>query len=150
MLRAAPTTAIVDLERKPPILWIHGTHDAIVGDASFFDLNQLGKAGLIPGWSGCDIVRVAVPSRDDAEALPIIAEKSQIPVIADIHFQSNYVFAAIDAGCAAVRVNPGNIRKYDVDRIRYRIVRRLGASGRCDLPSLLRIGRSARAVEGVR
>src|ERR671912_1748892 len=63
--------------------------------------------------SGCDIVRVAVPSRDDAEALPIIAKKSQIPVIADIHFQPNYVFAAIDAGCAAVRVNPGNIKKFD-------------------------------------
>ncbi|WP_156200973.1 flavodoxin-dependent (E)-4-hydroxy-3-methylbut-2-enyl-diphosphate synthase [Actinotalea caeni] len=63
--------------------------------------------------SGCDIVRVAVPSADDAEALPIIAKKSQIPVIADIHFQPRYVFAAIDAGCAAVRVNPGNIRKFD-------------------------------------
>jgi (E)-4-hydroxy-3-methylbut-2-enyl-diphosphate synthase len=63
--------------------------------------------------SGCDIVRVAVPSRDDAEALPIIAKKSQIPVIADIHFQPNYVYAAIDAGCAGVRVNPGNIRKFD-------------------------------------
>ncbi|MEQ4204699.1 flavodoxin-dependent (E)-4-hydroxy-3-methylbut-2-enyl-diphosphate synthase [Actinopolymorpha sp. B9G3] len=63
--------------------------------------------------SGCDIVRVAVPSQDDAEALPAIARKSQIPVIADIHFQPKYVFAAIDAGCAAVRVNPGNIRKFD-------------------------------------
>ncbi|WP_432563574.1 flavodoxin-dependent (E)-4-hydroxy-3-methylbut-2-enyl-diphosphate synthase [Kineococcus sp. SYSU DK003] len=63
--------------------------------------------------TGCDIVRVACPSADDAEALPIIAKKSQIPVIADIHFQPKYVFAAIDAGCAAVRVNPGNIRKFD-------------------------------------
>ena len=63
--------------------------------------------------AGCDIVRVAVPSQDDAEALPAIARKSQIPVIADIHFQPKYVFAAIDAGCAAVRVNPGNIRKFD-------------------------------------
>ena len=63
--------------------------------------------------AGCDIVRVAVPSQDDADALPIIAKKSQIPVIADIHFQPKYVFAAIDAGCAAVRVNPGNIRKFD-------------------------------------
>lgn len=63
--------------------------------------------------SGCDIVRVAVPTQDDAAALPIIASKSQIPVIADIHFQPKYVFAAIDAGCAAVRVNPGNIRKFD-------------------------------------
>jgi (E)-4-hydroxy-3-methylbut-2-enyl-diphosphate synthase len=63
--------------------------------------------------AGCDIVRVAVPSQDDADALPIIAKKSQIPVIADIHFQPKYVFAAIDAGCAAVRVNPGNIKAFD-------------------------------------
>jgi (E)-4-hydroxy-3-methylbut-2-enyl-diphosphate synthase len=63
--------------------------------------------------AGCQIVRVAVPSQDDADALPAIARKSQIPVIADIHFQPKYVFAAIDAGCAAVRVNPGNILKFD-------------------------------------
>ena len=63
--------------------------------------------------TGCDIVRVAVPSQDDADALPIIAMKSQIPVIADIHFQPKYVFKAIDAGCAAVRVNPGNIKQFD-------------------------------------
>jgi len=63
--------------------------------------------------AGCQIVRVAVPSQDDVEALPAIAKKSQIPVIADIHFQPRYVFAAIDAGCAAVRVNPGNIRQFD-------------------------------------
>ena len=66
--------------------------------------------------AGCDIVRVAVPSADDAEALRAIARKSRIPVIADIHFQPKYVFAAIDAGCAAVRVNPGNIKKFD-DRV---------------------------------
>ncbi len=63
--------------------------------------------------TGCDIVRVAVPSQDDADVLFIIAKKSQIPVIADIHFQPKYVYAAIDAGCAAVRVNPGNIRQFD-------------------------------------
>ena len=63
--------------------------------------------------AGCDIVRVACPSQDDADVLHIIAKKSQIPVIADIHFQPRYVFQAIEAGCAAVRVNPGNIRKFD-------------------------------------
>ncbi len=63
--------------------------------------------------TGCDIVRVAVPHQDDADALKIIAAKSQIPVIADIHFQPRYVFAAIDAGVGAVRVNPGNIKKFD-------------------------------------
>ncbi|MFI2346293.1 flavodoxin-dependent (E)-4-hydroxy-3-methylbut-2-enyl-diphosphate synthase [Streptomyces sp. NPDC019443] len=63
--------------------------------------------------TGCHIVRVAVPSQDDADALPAIARKATIPVIADIHFQPRYVFAAIDAGCAAVRVNPGNIKAFD-------------------------------------
>lgn len=63
--------------------------------------------------TGCDIVRVAVPTTDDANALRIIAKRSQLPVIADIHFQPRYVFQAIDAGCGAVRVNPGNIRKFD-------------------------------------
>ena len=63
--------------------------------------------------AGCQVVRVAVPSQDDCDALPIIAKKSGIPVIADIHFQPKYVFAAIDAGCAAVRVNPGNIKQFD-------------------------------------
>lgn len=63
--------------------------------------------------AGCDIIRVAVPSQDDADALPAIAAKSPIPVIADIHFQPKYVFAAIEAGCAGVRVNPGNIKKFD-------------------------------------
>ena len=63
--------------------------------------------------SGCDIVRVACPRQEDADALPIIAKKSKIPVIADIHFQPKYIFAAIDAGCAAVRVNPGNIKEFD-------------------------------------
>ncbi|MFH0410800.1 flavodoxin-dependent (E)-4-hydroxy-3-methylbut-2-enyl-diphosphate synthase [Corynebacterium sp. L4756] len=63
--------------------------------------------------AGCDIVRVACPQTADAEALPAIAKKSPIPVIADIHFQPKYIFSAIDAGCAAVRVNPGNIKEFD-------------------------------------
>src|SRR3982074_2950285 len=63
--------------------------------------------------AGCDIVRVACPRQEDADALAEIARHSQIPVIADIHFQPKYIFAAIDAGCAAVRVNPGNIKAFD-------------------------------------
>jgi pimeloyl-ACP methyl ester carboxylesterase len=55
----APThfdvSGIVDLATKPPILWIHGVDDAIVSDGSFFDLNQLGKAGIIPGWPGEEV-----------------------------------------------------------------------------------------------
>jgi (E)-4-hydroxy-3-methylbut-2-enyl-diphosphate synthase len=63
--------------------------------------------------AGCNIVRVACPRQEDADALAEIARHSNIPVIADIHFQPKYIFAAIDAGCAAVRVNPGNIKEFD-------------------------------------
>ena len=90
--------------------------------------------------TGCDIVRVAVPSQDDADALPAIARKSQIPVIADIHFQPKYVFAAIDAGCAAVRVNPGNIRKFD-DQVKQI------ASAAADAGVSLRIGVNAGSLD---
>ncbi|MDN5762740.1 MAG: flavodoxin-dependent (E)-4-hydroxy-3-methylbut-2-enyl-diphosphate synthase [Microlunatus sp.] len=90
--------------------------------------------------TGCDIVRVAVPSQDDAEALPAIATKSQIPVIADIHFQPKYVFAAIDAGCAAVRVNPGNIRAFD-DQVK-QIARAAGDRG-----TSIRIGVNAGSLD---
>lgn len=62
--------------------------------------------------AGCDIVRVAVPTDKDAAALKTIVEHSTVPIIADIHFQPKYVYAAIEAG-AAVRVNPGNIRRFD-------------------------------------
>ncbi|QAY60386.1 alpha/beta hydrolase [Microbacterium protaetiae] len=48
-------SGIVHLASKPPILWVHGTADAIVSDASFFDLNQLGKAGVIADWPGDDV-----------------------------------------------------------------------------------------------
>ena len=79
------------------------THDV---DATLQQIAEVSAAG-------CDIVRVACPRQEDADALAAIASKSPIPVIADIHFQPKYVFAAIEAGCAAVRVNPGNIKAFD-------------------------------------
>jgi (E)-4-hydroxy-3-methylbut-2-enyl-diphosphate synthase len=90
--------------------------------------------------TGCQIVRVAVPDRDDAAALPAIARKSAIPVIADIHFQWRYVIAALEAGCHGVRVNPGNIKKFD-DKIGL-IAREAGARG---VP--IRIGVNAGSLE---
>jgi (E)-4-hydroxy-3-methylbut-2-enyl-diphosphate synthase len=59
--------------------------------------------------AGCEIVRVAVPKSDDADALPKLVRFSPIPVIADIHFNASLALRAIDAGVAAVRINPGNI-----------------------------------------
>jgi (E)-4-hydroxy-3-methylbut-2-enyl-diphosphate synthase len=59
--------------------------------------------------AGCEIVRVAVPKTEDADALPRIVRFSPIPVIADIHFNASLALKAIDGGVAAVRINPGNI-----------------------------------------
>src|SRR3954468_23706000 len=59
--------------------------------------------------AGCEVVRVAVPKIEDADALPKIVRFSPIPVIADIHFNASLALKAIDARVAAVRINPGNI-----------------------------------------
>src|SRR5207237_5380550 len=59
--------------------------------------------------AGCEMVRVAVPKLEDAEALPKIVLLSPLPVIADIHFNASLALKAIEAGVAAVRINPGNI-----------------------------------------
>src|SRR5579875_255153 len=90
--------------------------------------------------AGCDIVRVACPRQEDADALAEIARHSQIPVIADIHFQPRYIFAAIDAGCAAVRVNPGNIKEFDG-----RVAEVAKAAGDADIP--IRIGVNAGSLD---
>ncbi|MDV8000440.1 flavodoxin-dependent (E)-4-hydroxy-3-methylbut-2-enyl-diphosphate synthase [Rhodococcus sp. IEGM 1408] len=90
--------------------------------------------------AGCDIVRVACPRQEDADALSTIARKSPIPVIADIHFQPKYIFAAIDAGCAAVRVNPGNIKEFDG-----RVEEVAKAAGAAGIP--IRIGVNAGSLD---
>src|ERR1700736_2716816 len=90
--------------------------------------------------TGCDIVRVACPRQEDANALAEIAQHSQIPVIADIHFQPKYIFAAINAGCAAVRVNPGNIKEFDG-----RVAEVAKAAGDAGIP--IRIGVNAGSLD---
>jgi (E)-4-hydroxy-3-methylbut-2-enyl-diphosphate synthase len=107
------------------------THDI---DATLQQIAEVSAAG-------CDIVRVAVPRQEDADALGTIASHSPIPVIADIHFQPRYVFAAIEAGCAGVRVNPGNIKAFD-DQIR-EIARAATEHG-----TSLRIGINAGSLDG--
>jgi (E)-4-hydroxy-3-methylbut-2-enyl-diphosphate synthase len=67
--------------------------------------------------SGVDIVRVAVPHWEDAEALKAIAAKSTVPVVADIHFQWKYAMAALEAGVHGLRINPGNIKYQDKVRL---------------------------------
>jgi (E)-4-hydroxy-3-methylbut-2-enyl-diphosphate synthase len=121
---SAPAPTIAPRRVSRQLLLKHHTHPVLVGgDAPISvqsmcttltsDVNATLQQIAELTAAGCQIVRVAVPSQDDADALPEIARKSGIPVIADIHFQPKYVFAAIDAGCAAVRVNPGNIKQFD-------------------------------------
>lgn len=121
---AVPPPVLAPRRKSRQILLKHPTHPVLVGgDAPISvqsmcttltsDVNATLQQIAELTASGCQIVRVAVPSQDDADALPQIARKSGIPVIADIHFQPKYVFAAMEAGCAAVRVNPGNIKEFD-------------------------------------
>jgi len=67
--------------------------------------------------AGVDIVRVAVPHREDAEVLRAIATSSTVPVVADIHFQWKYAMTALEAGIHGLRINPGNIRYQDKVRL---------------------------------
>ncbi len=63
--------------------------------------------------AGCEVVRVAVPDRKAAAALPDIVSHSPVPMIADIHFEHTLALKALDAGIHGLRLNPGNIRKHD-------------------------------------
>src|SRR5437867_11953690 len=89
--------------------------------------------------TGVDIVRVAVPHREDAEALRTIAGHATVPVVADIHFQWKYAMAALEAGVHGLRINPGNIKYQDKVRL---IAREAKARG---VP--IRIGVNAGSLE---
>jgi (E)-4-hydroxy-3-methylbut-2-enyl-diphosphate synthase len=82
--------------------------------------------------AGCEVVRVAVPKTEDAEALSRIVRLSPLPVIADIHFNASLALKAIEAGVAAVRINPGNIGGAD------KVELVVGAAKRAGIP--MRIG----------
>jgi (E)-4-hydroxy-3-methylbut-2-enyl-diphosphate synthase len=121
---AAPPPVVAPRRKSRQIVLRHDKHSvAVGGDAPVSvqsmattvtaDINATLQQIAELTAAGCQVVRVAVPSQDDADALPIIAKKSGIPVVADIHFQPKYVFAALEAGCAGVRVNPGNIKQFD-------------------------------------
>ena len=150
-LPALPPPVLAPRRKSRQITLRHSTHPILVGgDAPISiqsmattltaDVNSTLQQIAELTASGCQIVRVAVPSQDDADALPQIAKKSSIPVIADIHFQPKYVFAAIDAGVAGVRVNPGNIKQFD-DKVK-EIAKAAGDAG---IP--IRIGVNAGSLD---
>ncbi len=65
---------------------------------------------------GCELVRVAVPHKAAAAALPEIVRGSPVPIVADIHFDHRLALAALEAGVHGLRLNPGNIR--DPEKVR--------------------------------
>jgi (E)-4-hydroxy-3-methylbut-2-enyl-diphosphate synthase len=82
------------------------THDV---EASLAEITRLADAGA-------DVVRVAVPRPEDADALADIVQGAPVPIVADIHFNYQYALQAIEAGIAKVRINPGNIGKEEWER----------------------------------
>jgi (E)-4-hydroxy-3-methylbut-2-enyl-diphosphate synthase len=80
--------------------------------------------------AGCEVVRCAVPKIEDADALARIVRLSPIPVIADIHFNASLAIRAIDAGVAAVRINPGNIGGVDKVELVVRAAKKAGVAMR--------------------
>ena len=82
------------------------THDV---ETSLAEIRELAEAGA-------DVVRVAVPRPEDAEALDAIVAGSPVPIVADIHFNHTYALRALEAGVAKVRINPGNIGKPEWER----------------------------------
>ena len=86
-------------------------------------LEQIGRLAA----AGCDIVRVAVPNRACLPAIRRICEESPLPVVGDIHFDHQLALAALEAGCAAIRVNPGNM--LNVSAVR-EVARRAAELGR--------------------
>ena len=92
------------------------THDV---ETSLAEIRQLAEAGA-------DVVRVAVPRPEDAEALDAIVAGSPVPIVADIHFNHTYALRALEAGVAKVRINPGNIGKPEWEREVLRAAREQG------------------------
>jgi len=76
-------------------------------EATLEQIDRLYKAG-------CEIVRVAVPHKEDVEALEEIVKKSPVPIIADIHFAPSYAFLSMEKGVQGIRINPGNIGKEEI------------------------------------
>ena len=71
-------------------------------DACLAELEALGEAG-------CELVRAAFPREELMPNLRALAEKSSLPVMADIHFNYKHALAALDSGCGSIRINPGNM-----------------------------------------
>lgn len=101
-------------------------------DATVAQINRCEEAGV-------DIVRVTVNDKEAAEAMHEIVRQTNVPIVADIHFNHVFALEAIKANVAKVRINPGNIGKID------RIHQVLGAAMEKSIP--IRIGVNSGSLE---
>jgi (E)-4-hydroxy-3-methylbut-2-enyl-diphosphate synthase len=94
-------------------VWIGGTHPVVVQSMTTTDTADADKTleqVYALAMEGCEVVRVTVKDPPDAAGLPAIVQRSPVPIVADIHFDHRMALAAIEAGVAKLRLNPGNIR----------------------------------------
>src|SRR5205809_4914390 len=122
MLAQQSTVAPRRASRKIKVGWVEVGGDAPVRVQSMTttktaDVNATLQQMASLVATGVDIVRVAVPHWEDAEALKTIAQHATVPVVADIHFQWKYAMAALEAGIHGLRINPGNIKYQDKVRL---------------------------------
>jgi (E)-4-hydroxy-3-methylbut-2-enyl-diphosphate synthase len=116
-------------------VWIGGDHPVAVQSMTTTDTADYDKTleqvyGL--AMAGCEIVRVTCQDPRDAAGLPHIVKRSPVPIVADIHFDHRMALAALEAGVAKLRLNPGNI----TDPVKTREVVRLAI----DMGTPIRIG----------
>lgn len=89
--------------------------------------------------AGCDLVRVSVPTREAVEGFREVCAASPVPIVADIHFDYRLALAALEAGAAKLRINPGNIGSWEkVDAV-------IDAAG--EAGAAIRIGVNAGSLE---
>ncbi len=93
-------------------VWIGGDHPVAVQSMTTTDTADYEKTleqiyGL--AMAGCEVVRVTVKDAPDAAGMPHIVARSPVPIVADIHFDHRMALAALEAGVAKLRLNPGNI-----------------------------------------
>lgn len=67
--------------------------------------------------AGCDIVRIAVPSLKAAQAFGVVRQRVDIPLVADVHFDYRLAIASIEAGADKIRINPGNVPLYNLEKV---------------------------------
>jgi (E)-4-hydroxy-3-methylbut-2-enyl-diphosphate synthase len=152
MIRLRRKTKAILLENKSSWskdakkVWIGGDHPVVVQSMTTTDTADVEKTleqvyGL--AMAGCEVVRVTCQDPKDAAGLPAIVARSPVPIVADVHFDHKMALAALDAGVAKLRLNPGNI----TDPVKTREVVRRALETKTPIRIGVNMGSLARDIE---